>query len=203
MKALFFLALTVLPMTAQAGSLGVYGQLWPILEPDMVEQLKAEALAIQNDPHYAEKKKAVIDKAIWNLKHLPPVPGVGRVKKETVFYVDPSIVITKTITDNQGRIIAPAGTVINPFHFMHWTKSFIFIDAREPKQIAWMESIIKKEPMDKVILVGGSWYDLAQKEQRPIFFDQKGIFVKKFQINSVPTIVRQKGDKVEVDEKAI
>jgi len=50
------------------------------------------------------------------------------------------------------------------------------------------------------ILVKGSPFELEEKKERPVYFDQGGALSEKFGIRSIPCRITQQGEKLLIEE---
>ena len=53
------------------------------------------------------------------------------------------------------------------------------------------------------VLVGGSYLELMQAWQQPVYFDQAGRLTGRLGITHVPALVSQEGLKLRIDEMAL
>lgn len=186
--------------------LGVYGNVYPIKEKDAIEAIKDKIALMQQDGRMDRLKKEWTDKALSRIEDGPdPVQGVKSATKDAVRYFDPSIVVTKTITDDAGTVIAPAGTKVNPLDYSSLTREYIFIDGSDERQVAWAGKYSNQKGGDlhaRIILINGSPTKISRKLNQRVFFDQDGRIVKRLGINVVPSIIRGKDNRVEIKELA-
>ena len=52
----------------------------------------------------------------------------------------------------------------------------------------------------KPILTGGSYLDLMQAWQLPVYYDQLGMLTRRLGIRQVPALVSQEGKRLRIDE---
>lgn len=183
-----------------AESLGNYGNVYEIAEPDGINALKNEAAKnLQGD-----KKNRLIDGAkkryIYQLEHLNPIPGIAKVASANERYVDPTQVVTNNIYGPKGDLIARKGQRINPLVTSPLSKRLIFIDARDQNQINLAAKIRRSQ--DKVILVAGNLLDTGKQLRTQVYYDLGGVFVKRLQIRAVPSVASQVSDKLLIQEIA-
>lgn len=76
---------------------------------------------------------------------------------------DPTYTYAETVKDHLGNVLVPAGTKINPLDYTPLSKAIIFIDGRDPKQLAYAKQRTEEHPRDKVILVAGSFLKLNRE----------------------------------------
>lgn len=191
-----FSSLICTPIFAE--SLGNYGNVYDISEPDGIASLQAElAKNLAGD-----KKNQLIDKAksryIYQLEHLTPIPGVGQVRENSERYFDPTHVVNKNIYGPKGDLLASKGQRINPLEKSPLHKRLIFIDARDQRQIDLAAKL--RAGQDKVILTAGNLLDTSSQLKQQAYYDLGGVFVTRLQIRAVPSLVSQVGNKLLIKE---
>ena len=195
----FHLAATPL----HAEELGKYGNTWDIQEQDAIESMKGKLSAMEKKGDLKKFWEGYRDTQLSNLENPKPIPGITPATEPLVREFDPTYTYPETVKDNLGNILVPAGTTINPLDYMPLTKAVIFIDGRDPKQVAYAKQRTDEHPRDKVILVAGSFLKLNRAWKRPVYFDQQGILTRKFGIERVPAVLTQKGKMLQIEELAL
>lgn len=186
---------------AYAIDLGNYGPTWPIAEPDFVEDLTNRVAAKVDSGEWAKIQSEAQQRILTNVRTPPPVEGLSVAQQARSWLFDPSIVLSESITDHEGRILFPAGLRVNPLEVVSLTEPLLFFDARDVRQIETAARLVDEyEGFVTPILVGGSWADLAQAWERQIFFDQQGVMVARLGIERVPTLVTQDGMALRLTE---
>lgn len=121
--------------------------------------------------------------------------------KETVyprtFFYDPKVISERDLRSQDGTIIIRAGTEINPLKNSSWDGMLLFFDGSNAEHLSWAKS---QRCDAKWILVCGRPLELEAKEQRPVFFDQKGVLTRKLEIFQVPARVSRHGDILMIEE---
>lgn len=118
-------------------------------------------------------------------------------------YFDPTLITTEDIRGAEGELVIPAGQTINPLDQMPLTKSLLFIDGDDAAQVAWLQQRLTLEPRAVPVLVAGSWLELRQRIQRPVYFDQQGFMTGRLGIRAVPSRVYQEDRRIRIDEVAL
>lgn len=188
---------------ARAENLGVYGNVYSIKEPDLLDVWKGKLKKIERTGQLKAWQEKAKQDTLAKLENPPPVPGIGWAKESRSWTFDPTYTVRQTIKDHNGNVIAPAGKTVNPFDFTSLTKALVFIDARDEKQVRWAKERLDKNPRDKLVLVGGSWLKLTRQWKRQIFFDQEGMLTRHFRIKTVPAVLQQQGRVLRIDEVAL
>ena len=73
----------------------------------------------------------------------------------------------------------------------------LFFDGSNPKHIKWADS---QEGEYKWILIAGDPLKLQEEKNHPVFFDQGGMYSRKFQVERVPCRITQSGEVLLVEE---
>lgn len=92
--------------SGESGDLGVKGPTESISEPDLIDVAKQRLAKID----WNEKKKEAVAR-FWTKQKFSELPTATRAR---VREIDPSVVVTKDITTQDGTVLAHAGTVVNP-----------------------------------------------------------------------------------------
>lgn len=197
---LISLSLLLCGPQAVAGSLGVYGNVWDIAEQNAIDQIKGRISAMERDGSLKKKLESWRDDTVDGLVNQPPVQGLSTASTPRVWVFDPSVTYGNDVHDQDGRLLVPAGTTINPLRHISLTKGVLFIDARDARQIKLAKRHIDAHPADKVVLVGGSWVALQKAWKRQVFYDQRGMLTKRFGLKHVPALVVQSGLVLKIHE---
>jgi conjugal transfer pilus assembly protein TraW len=188
---------------AHAESLGVYGTLYQIDEPDVVTYIKSRLGEMEKDGTLEKVKKDAQAKALHHMDYPDPVEGISPAKKSDEWLLDPSFTEAHDIRDKNNNIVIPAGATVNPLAYGGMRHTYIFIDQRESKEVAFAKAAIDKDPRTKVILTAGRWSVLAQAWKTNVFYDQNGIVTKKLGIVHTPSVMTQEGKFLKIREVAL
>lgn len=188
-------------VNANAMDLGVVGPVYDISEPDALEQIHTKLKQLEASGELKRKEKEAIERAKNSVKNPKPVEGLTTVEKFSKRPYDPTYTVPENITTEDGRIIAVAGTQINPLKIMNLTKTLVFFDGRDKEQVAGVKRLIDKYGSKiKPILVAGEWIEISKAWKKPVYFDQQGILTKQLGLRAVPSILRQNGKMLEIAE---
>jgi conjugal transfer pilus assembly protein TraW len=180
------------------------GPTYPIVEPDLLEEIQTKATAMQKSGEIDRIQNESKKRAENFVKNPPPVEGVTKTGQKRVFYFDPTVVANQDILGSKGELIVPVGTQANPLDYQDFGEPMLFFDARDPVQVSFAEKLIKKRKnMVMPVLTGGSYMDLMQKWKKRVFYDQRGLLTKRLRIKSVPALVSQEGNKLKIEEFAL
>lgn len=195
-------ALVVAVAGAHAEELGVVGPTYPIAEHDAIAMLKHRLLEMQANGGLAAIEARARQRALRDIKDLPAVPGLSTVTEYASRLIDPTVTYAKPITNDEGAVIVPAGTRINPLDVVTLHERLVFFDGRDPAQVKAVQALADRDGTAvKPILTGGSWFDLTKSWKRQVFFDQQGRLTQRFGITRVPAVISQQGNQLLLEEE--
>lgn len=187
-------ALLMGPLSAK--DLGLHGSHFSIEEEDFLQHIQHKLSALSSEQKmYLEKQ--LKDHYIALAEEPPAVEGLREASAYRTYTVDPSITVAADITDHEGRIIVPQGTVLNPLTLCGLTEELLFLDGDQPSHLEWAR---QQSPTAKWILVKGKPLALEHTENRKIYFDQFGLLSRKFRLLHIPAKVSQDGMRLKVEE---
>lgn len=182
-------------------NLGTLGTTYEIKEPDFLDDIQTILLEKQASGELDNYQKKAIAQATQSIKVPAPVQGLGRTIVNKTRYWDPTVTVQESITDEKGHVVVPKGTRRNPLDVITWHKSMLFFDGNDPDQRALaLKAIQQLGQKVTPVLVAGPAIDLMEKWKTRLFFDQKGLLVKRFGIKQVPAWVYQEGKQIRIDE---
>ncbi|MPW68369.1 type-F conjugative transfer system protein TraW [Moraxella catarrhalis] len=182
-----------------AKDLGVIGKTYEIVEQDAVEQIQQKLKQMEATGELARLEKKAIDKSLHTLKNPKANPKIITVTKRSEKLHDPTQVIEHDIRAEDGTLIAPAGTMINPLRHMTLSKTMVFFDGRDKEQVQAVRALLVHRSGNFMpILTGGSWYEISKAWKRQVYFDQGGFMAEKMAIEQVPAVVTQQGQQLKI-----
>jgi conjugal transfer pilus assembly protein TraW len=202
-------AAAIVAMPVHAEDVGRHGSSYA-LDGDAREQFKAVLKRKQASgeldrfwAHYRQQTLA----AIREPAPLPIKTNYGmRSSLHRAVYVMP-----RDHVDQQGRLVAARGTLIEPLKQLPLTSGLLFIDGRDEQQVSYAVRLARAEPV-KIVLIGGSALTLSQQYRReragqgiPFFWDQRGMITDGLRrlygidIATVPALMRQDGAALRLD----
>lgn len=196
------LLLILFTTSLHAKDYGVHGHTFEIIEPDLLKQITGRLQGLEDSGKLAEHNETLKKRAQESVRRPKPVTGISKALKPRIFYYDPSITVPYDLKDHKDKTFHKAGTKVNPLSHRPMTKSLIFIDGDDPKQVTWALSTFTEFNV-KIILTSGSPFDLMEAHDRPIYFDQEGRITKKLGIKAVPARVTQEGLKLKIEEMVL
>jgi len=195
------IALFLISFSLQAEDLGSIGPTYHIAERDLIEAIQDRFRRMEKTGELAKLQDAYTRRVIQAIEQPKPLPGIARTKTARTFYLDLTWTLERNVLDEQGRVLWPSGTRINPFDVDRLSSTLLFFDARDKQQVAFAKRYLKtaQRPV-KPILVAGAPLKLMREWKREVFFDQGGALSKRFAIAQSPAVVSQEGKLLRVDE---
>ena len=184
-------------MPVSAKDLGVWGEVWPIEEPDLLTQVESALNVLEESGELARMNEDARSRARERLEAPPPVPGIVPATEPRTWLYDPAIVVQEDILGPGGTLIAAAGTRIEPLAHRPLTQTLLFIDGTRPVEVNW--ALAEVAPT-KIVLLSGRPFDLARAHGRAFYFDQGGTLTTRFGIKGTPARLRQERLKLRIDE---
>ena len=184
-------------MPVSAKDLGVWGEVWPIEESDLLEEVEDTLELLQRSGEWARMEEEAKARARARLEAPPPVPGIVPSLEPRSWLHDPAIVVQEDILGPGGAVIARAGTRIEPLSHRPMTRTLLFIDGTRPVEVRW--ALAQVAPT-RIVLLSGRPFDLARAHGRAFYFDQAGVLAARFGLKATPARMRQEGLKLRIDE---
>lgn len=199
--AILALAALVGHGTAGAVDLGVIGPTYEIAEPHLLAFIEQRLRDKERSGELRRLAEAAQARGVDSVRHPQPVEGLRTTERPRTFYVDPSFMLDRNISDPQGRLLFAAGTRKNPLEVVSLSRHLLFFDARDPRQVKHARELNGRYAgRIKPILTGGSYLDLMKAWRVPVYYDQAGTLTRRFGIRQVPALVSQEGLRLRIDE---
>jgi len=202
LKCLFLMLFCMLMIEdIYAKDCGVMGETYTIIETDFLEFIQSRIESMQQNGKWQQVQVNMQQHAIQYRDRPHAVKNISRAEEVKSWKFDPSIVLDHDLTTHEGKLIARAGTRINPLEYMSLSKTLIFFDGDDETQVKWVIELDKKlKGRDKLILVNGSVINQEKKFSQSIYFDQSGTLTLRFGITHVPATVTQNGLRLRITE---
>jgi conjugal transfer pilus assembly protein TraW len=201
-----FLALALALGFASPGAardLGAYGATFPVIEQDLLSVLLARLKAAEASGKLADLNRAFTARVKAKLNRPPPVAGITHTDQPRTWLFDPSITVPQDFADQNGRVFARKGEVINPLDRLPgFNRVLIFIDGDDAGQIAFAVRRARRDAQSKayIVLTSGAPIELMRKTRVEFFFDQDGSLTRHFGVTQVPAVVERAGRALRVSE---
>ncbi|KVO90910.1 type-F conjugative transfer system protein TraW [Burkholderia ubonensis] len=191
------LALVLAAATADsacAGMLGTVGPTYPIAEPSAVDQILAQLRKKAQTGELARLQQEAVRRSLNSARNPAPVDGIRTATARSEQLIDPTVTYPEPVRTDDGHIVIPAGTNVNPLDIMPFTETLVFFDGRDPEQAAAVARLLARpNARVKPVLIAGSWLDLTKQFKTQVYFDQNGTLSHRFGISEVPALIRQQG----------
>ncbi|WP_200780748.1 type-F conjugative transfer system protein TraW [Klebsiella oxytoca] len=182
----YLLAGCLLSPLTQAADLGTWGDLWPVREQDMLQLITQRLQNLQTSGQWEQTMDEFKQRVIENSQRPAPVEGITRAEKYEQRWFDPSLRLSEDLKDQEGRVFARKGEVVNPLKTVPFMQTLYFINGDDADQVAWMKRQVPETLMSKIILVRGSVPDTSAALDSRIYFDQNGVLSQRFGLTAVP-----------------
>lgn len=178
--------------------LGQVGDVLPILEEDLLKVMMGKLQHLEQTGELEQHQKYIQNRVKQRV--LEPVANkLPETVKQREFYYDPSITVEEDLVDAQGNIFRRKGEQVNPLHTYNFKEPWLFFDGNSERQKQFALQKLKESKI-KLILIVGKPLNLMQEINQPVYFDQFGWLIKKFNITQVPAVVEQQGNKLKITE---
>lgn len=177
---------------------GVLGHLFKIVEKSLLEEIKEKLELAEKEGRLSKLQEEFNNRVKSRVMRPVAVAGIGVTKENRQWTWDPTYYQKNDITDGRGSVVIRGGTSINPLDKLLWGEPLLFINGDDEDQVAWV-----KQRRGRIVLVKGAPVEISQKLGRDIYFDQGGIYTRKFNIENVPALIEQQGRLLLVREVRI
>lgn len=203
---LFIISFSMIGFAAPSfcDDLGIVGQVYAIKEEDFLEFIKSHLAEMQQSGELQRRIQQFQSNVSNHTDRPVPVVGITRASTTRTWEYDPSITTPYDLKDYNGNTFVKAGTKVNPLNYVSLSKTLIFYNADDSDQVNWVkDQVIKLHDSVKLILVNGSISSQEKIFHKPIYFDQLGKLVEKFNITHVPAEVSQENLYLKITEAAL
>ncbi len=201
LNTILLTTLLSLGIPTYAKDLGRVGQVYPIKEMDLLELIQTRLKTMQQSGELEKLQKEAVERIKKHADRPTPVNNILPATKYRKWFIDPSTVISNDIKDTEGKVIAKAGTRINPLRHVSLRSVFLFYDGDNKSQVSWalkQNELLKGKT--KLILVKGSITEQFKIFKKKVLFDQHGRLVDRFKIRHTPALAMQDGMQIRLEE---
>ncbi len=155
----------------QAKNIGQAGPVYPIIETSVIERQK---------PNQKQRSQS------FETMSLPTA------LTETEQLLDLSYTVPWDITDAEGEVLYPKGYRFNPLEHRRF-RTMIVIDGSDESQLNWADNLEDSaDPMTRIVITQGNIAAVSKRFKRRVYRLHPHV-AQRFRIETVPTIVQQKG----------
>jgi len=196
---IFFLLLTIFfvfansPAFGVVRNLGVAGETYQVVEPDVVVELKQQAVA---------RNRIKDDAFLERIKNYQPADlhQLPRTAEDRTFLVDMTYTLDRNLIDGDGKVIYPKGYTFNPLDYVSFPGGLMVIDGDDSSQVKWFEKTpYADNHRVRLLLSNGYAFKLIEQLKRPVFYLTDDI-ARRLQLSAAPSLVIQKDDELQVRE---
>jgi conjugal transfer pilus assembly protein TraW len=184
---------------AEARDFGQHGAVFPIVEEDLLRVIQNRLAGLQATGAIDRANRQLAARTAARVRRPARLTGIVPTRETRRWTVDPTVTVAQDLRDGRGRVLVRAGTRVNPLDTVPLRQRLLFMDGDDPAQVAWARHHTTALNA-KLILVGGSPFDLMKAEQRRFYFDQAGTLTRHFGIRAVPALVEQQGRILKLTE---
>jgi conjugal transfer pilus assembly protein TraW len=194
------LILWLIPCAIFAKDLGVRGQVYPVIESNLIELIQNRLQTFNNNGKLKElEQKWVLDVAKKSLRPKPLY--LPRADKTTTHYYTPVASVNHDIINEKGQVVVVKGVSINALTKMpSYNPLWVFVDSDDASQLNFAKKIKSQHAKAKVILTKGNVKEAEDYIDAIVYFDQHGTLVKKLKIKSLPALVLRDIDSLKITE---
>ena len=192
-RPILILGFLLMASSTHAKNLGAIGTTYSIVEPDLIEEVKAKVDQEKLAKFMAEQRQKYKPKDI----HALPTAKVDR-----TFFVDMIFTLDHDIQGENGEVMYQRGLTWNPLDYVS-PPGLVVINGEDAKQVDWFEkSPYYKNLKTKLLLSAGYAAPLVKQLDRPVFYLTKAI-AERLQLAAAPCVITQNGKKMMVQEVKI
>ena len=182
----------------QAKDFGSIGQVYPIVEEDFLEMIKDGFQGMEDDGRMARIREEAVETVKARVER-PRGAISPRATTARSFTVDLSVTLERDLADQNGRVFARAGTVVNPMQYSRFNKRIVMIDGDDPEQVAF--ALSEGNELDTlIVLARGAPLELMRGHGRRFWFDADQQMLTKFGIQALPSVVTRADPLMRVEE---
>ena len=198
MKVKYILFGSLILNCVLAKDLGQLGETFTILEEDLLKVIMDKLNHLHQSGEILTHQNYIQNRVKQRI--LAPTPNkVPETIKGREFYYDPTQTLEENLSDPKGNIFKRKGEKVNPLDTYSFKEPWLFFDLNSSKQKKFALKMLKSKQL-KLILTNGKPLDLMQELDQPVYFDQFGWLIKKFNITQVPALVEQQGKLLKITE---
>ena len=183
------LSLSLVVNLCLAQNIGNYGQIFPVVEEDIRDQILRRLKTMESTGELARRQHEIEERVTAHVVRPKPL-NLPTTSTPIKFTVDPTQFVSHDIYAPNVLLVAKKGTELNPFEHVAFTKTLFFFNGDDQKQVAWAKAHYQDYSHVKFILTGGDVSKAAILFGR-IYFDIGGQLTNKLNITHVPSVVNQ------------
>jgi len=183
----------------ERGDLGARGPVMEIAERDLIEVMQERAAGLD-----LESRKEQTIKTYWERATFTELAAAEKPSRRTI---DPTVVIARALKDQNGKVIVPAGTRINPLDMRPFTLRLVVFNPTRKAELEWVKSLMPVSGAEVMYLATAmdredGWKQLESIENAldaPVYLLQPDIR-QRFELRRTPSIVTAENRQFVVEE---
>lgn len=191
--------LLLVPAPTIAKDHGVAGQVFPIIEPDLLAVIEARLRRLDHAGEIKRANAMFAKRAERRIRRPAPVAGITPAVEGRRWAFDPAVTIDRDVRDAKGNLIAKRGERINPLDFVPIRQSLVFVRGDSDDEMAWATTRYR-DTEAKIILVDGSPIEQMTARKRRFYFDQGGRLSARLGVRHTPAVATPDGGTLTVSE---
>jgi conjugal transfer pilus assembly protein TraW len=182
--------------TVGLNNFGKQGSTSYVAEENIIHVLQQRMMSLDME----DKKQKAVD-GFWGKQKFVTIPNN---KEEQVFYINPTVKVSKDIVNPNGDVLASAGQVMNPLTTAPSKNTYYLFDANNEAHVNWALSRVDKSLTQGIQMFMTSGLDkdkgweqlssLRQSFSREIYLIPQQM-VDRFKITGLPAIVSTDNNK--------
>lgn len=189
-------------VSAEIKDQGYFGNVYDIKERDALQEIESFMASMDNDGTKPIINKEITESKIKNYKP-DGLISVPRATESRTRFIRPEHTLEMDIKDDKGNILYPKGYKFSPLDYVQNPRTYIAINANDPIQVEWFKKSEYSKKIDVTLLITeGSYYDLSKSVSNVVYYCLPEIH-KGFQIEKVPSIIKQEGNQLKIVEQKI
>ena len=180
----------LMAVLAGAKDLGTRGAVWPVEEPDLLDEIEKKLGNMKSSGELARMRREALVRARERIEAPPRVSGIAPAREHGTRLFDPSVEVEQDVFAPDGALIAARGTRINPLEKHPLTRDLLFIDGTRAVEVAWA---LRHEKPSVILLLAGRPLDLTRTHGRAFYFDQGGRLARRFRLRVTPSLIKVEG----------
>ena len=198
LRTIICLMLLLAPCMGKAGEvkeLEPVGAVYPIVEPNIVDEMKQRAALHPFDPKIAQEEYAH-----YQPKNMHKLP---RATVDRTTAVDVTYTLDHDLLDQHGRVLYKKGFAFNPLDYGGLSGGLVIIDGSDPGQVEWYKKTPYAQNRRAILLLAGGYAPILKDElKRPVYYLTKEIAAR-LHIQAAPSVVVQENKMLTLREVKI
>ena len=196
---LFLLGLILGASVPALAGTRVVGRTYAVAEPDFLAEVQERARAVD--------WKRLFDRDRWRQRFYNYRPRqlarLPRAKEDRVRFVTPTAELPFDVPGPDGRIAYPKGYRFNPLDHITLTYHYLVLDADDPDQVEWAKTLAGlRDPKLRVLLSGGNYWEAMKALGVRVYYLTRP-FAERLDVRAAPSLVRQEGNQLRIQEFAV